>query len=500
MTKDVKTEIKKSEKEIKSTARIIDGIVRGETFQGFKNKKDAGDVSKLKINGKENNIKTISGTQNSKSNYKANKNALNNYKGIQTANVIQPATNITQPIKQAETELSKANSQLKQAETIVPKLQVAFKKYKNEVQDATKQEELLKIKITELQAKLAQLKAVPITSKNFSNKEIVKTEADIERLTQQYDTLKGKQLSSNNEGNKFEKINNTIKKGISTIKKYALALFSIRGIYALISKASNAYLSFDTKLSKQIQNTWTGLGALLAPMMEYLANIALKAVAYINAFVKALTGVDYVARANAKALKAQAEASKQANGGADFDEVHNIQEDTSASSGSGISQIELPDVDTTKVTEFANKCKEIWQWLKDNKDMIIEIGTAIAIVFGAIKIIEFISSLSEISSILVSITGMGFWQLFAGLALILAGIVLIVKGVMDFIENPTWQNFLTILEGIALVVAGIAILCGGWVIALIALGVAIVAWVIQNWDKVKEILRSNRNLDIRQCN
>ena len=70
----------------------------------------------------------------------------------------------------------------------------------------------------------------------------------------------------------------------------------------------------------------------------------------------------------------------------------------------------------------------------------------------------------------------------------MAGIVLLIKGIVNFIKNPSWGNFLTILQGIALVVAGIAILMGGWIVALVALGVAIVAYVIKNWDKVKEIL------------
>jgi hypothetical protein len=80
------------------------------------------------------------------------------------------------------------------------------------------------------------------------------------------------------------------------------------------------------------------------------------------------------------------------------------------------------------------------------------------------------------------------WKLVSGIGLIIGGVVLAIKGVIDFIEDPSWNNFLTILEGIALIVAGIAILMGGWIVALIALGVAIVAYLIQNWDKVKEIL------------
>ena len=66
--------------------------------------------------------------------------------------------------------------------------------------------------------------------------------------------------------------------------------------------------------------------------------------------------------------------------------------------------------------------------------------------------------------------------------------MLLIQGIIDMINDPSWNNFLTILQGISLVVAGIAVLMGGWIVALVALGAAIVAYVIQNWDKVKGIL------------
>ena len=61
---------------------------------------------------------------------------------------------------------------------------------------------------------------------------------------------------------------------------------------------------------------------------------------------------------------------------------------------------------------------------------------------------------------------------------------------IKFIKDPTWENFLGLLQGVALVVAGIATLMGGWVVALVAVGVAIVANIIQNWVKAKEIFKT----------
>lgn len=53
---------------------------------------------------------------------------------------------------------------------------------------------------------------------------------------------------------------NHITKGIdqvtSKIKRFALSLFSIRSIYALVSKASSAYLYQDTQLANKLQAVW----------------------------------------------------------------------------------------------------------------------------------------------------------------------------------------------------------------------------------------------------
>ena len=75
-----------------------------------------------------------------------------------------------------------------------------------------------------------------------------------------------------------------------------------------------------------------------------------------------------------------------------------------------------------------------------------------------------------------------------GIGVLLAGVIVLIKGIVDFIKDPSWHNFLTILQGVALIIAGITLLMGGWIVALVALGAAIVLYLIQNWDKVKALL------------
>jgi hypothetical protein len=170
----------------------------------------------------------------------------------------------------------------------------------------------------------------------------------------------GKNLLGFNKNN--NKMSGGIGQGIANLKKFALSLFGIQTAYRAVSKAASAYLSMDSQLSNSIQSTWAGLGSFLAPVLEYLVGLFQKFLAYANAVMKALTGINFVARANAKAMSNSASSANSANKAlAGFDELNNINQDTSSSSGGDSGTISLPDVDTSKVEEFANKLKEMFQ-------------------------------------------------------------------------------------------------------------------------------------------
>ena len=165
-------------------------------------------------------------------------------------------------------------------------------------------------------------------------------------------------LGFNNQNNKMSGFLN---KGIANLKRFALSLFGIQTMWRAVSKAASAYMSMDSELSKNIQNTWAGLGSFLAPVLETLVSIFQKFLAYANAVMQVLTGINFVARANAKAMKSAGASAKGASKSlASFDEIQNINQGSGSGSGAGINQIEMPDVDTSKITAFVEKLKEMF--------------------------------------------------------------------------------------------------------------------------------------------
>lgn len=157
-------------------------------------------------------------------------------------------------------------------------------------------------------------------------------------------------------------IGKSFKSAIKSIKKFTLSLLSVRTAFTVVSKAAQAYLSFDTQLNDSIQNSWNVLGSLLAPILEYVANLFSKLVSAVAMFVKSLTGIDLVAKANAKALDKQAKSAQSASKSlAGIDDIDVLS--TSSGSSDETSKITIEDVDISPLTAFANKVKDIFSKL-----------------------------------------------------------------------------------------------------------------------------------------
>ena len=239
---------------------------------------------------------------------------------------------------------------------------------------------VLKNKLNDIEASL-QMASKDKTL--FSTREIEEMEAEAENLRNKIGSLQGDFKKTNKETSKgFDK-------GIKSLKRFALSLFSVGSIFAGVSKASSAYLSQNEELAKKLQSVWIGLGSFLEPAINAISNVMLKGLGYLNEFIKALTGVDYIAKANAKALEKQTKAQAKLNKETqqyDFDVIRRQQNISSTSADEGIDTsglINIPELNENivkRLQDMAKWLKEKWYWIK-------EVGKAILLVFG-IKAIE----------------------------------------------------------------------------------------------------------------
>ena len=170
------------------------------------------------------------------------------------------------------------------------------------------------------------------------------------------------------------KLAKNLNSNIAGLKRFGFQLLGVQGLWKGLSKAVNSYMSYDSELSKQIQNTWAGLGSFFAPILEYLVSAFQKLLGYINAVVTALTGINFVARANQKAMKGMAGATASANKQlSKLDEIENLNLDSGAGGGAGGNPIEIPEVDASKLEDFIKKVKDML-----SKGQFYELGYELA--------------------------------------------------------------------------------------------------------------------------
>ena len=238
----------------------------------------------------------------------------------------------------------------------------------------------LELEIEDLKSKITsvpKLKVIPKTDEEKQNLKDLKSQ--IEDLKKRIDELERKSKGKLKGGffsglgnilsglkSKFKDTSKDISKGLDgnfkSLKKLGLGLIGVRTVMSLLTKSVNAYLSFDEQLQNSLNNSWNMLGSLLAPAIELVANLFATATNYVYRFVQALTGIDLVARANAKALQKQANATKGVanaqRGLLSMDEITNLPTEPGGS-GSETPQITTKDIDTKGIfSDFLEALKQ----------------------------------------------------------------------------------------------------------------------------------------------
>ncbi len=147
---------------------------------------------------------------------------------------------------------------------------------------------------------------------------------------------------------------NSVTSGLKKIMKYAFALFSIRGTYALLNSAANRWLSSSSaaaqQLSANIDYLKFAAGSALAPVIEHLVNLVYSLLRGIQKVAYALTGVNIFAKATASSMSSTAKSAKEAAKSlAPFDELNVIDfgKDSGGGGGAVGPNLDLSQMDNT---------------------------------------------------------------------------------------------------------------------------------------------------------
>ena len=151
-----------------------------------------------------------------------------------------------------------------------------------------------------------------------------------------------------------------MKKFHSQAKQIFLSLLGTRTLFTMLRKAAAEYQAFDDELQEFSQNVWRAFGAQLAPALYLAMDLFKQFVRVIYSVVLALTGIDLIARANAKAMEKWAKSSKDTLGNLQkFDDLNVVE--FPKDDGADNKLIDLETIDLSpiqKVIEWVRKLKE----------------------------------------------------------------------------------------------------------------------------------------------
>lgn len=399
--------------------------------------------------------------------------------------------------------------------------------------------EKVKAKMQTIEQKTAKLAA----KKGIDGSDALSANREYQKLKKQYDALiasadKFKRSSKGgfdtaNSGAK--KLGASMKSAVKSMAKYTLAIFGAQAGFYAVKNAIRQVLSDNEKLNNTVTAMKGAFANALAPVIERVVYWLKYAFAYLNLFVKVLTGVDMAAQYNAKAINKQTEATrknakatKEANKQlAAFDEknvltANNLNAaDTESENPAAL--LDLPDVSGG---QFEQICETIKAHINELEMMLavallatgfillavgqIPMGIACivaGITLAAIAIKDW-GELSERTKTMIAtimaIAGGAFLaigliligtgvKLPVGIAMLAIGAALIVAAVA-LKWNEMSQKIKDLITAIMLVV-GVAFLAIGFIIisynlplgiALIALGAVALATVFAlNWNKIK---------------
>lgn len=164
----------------------------------------------------------------------------------------------------------------------------------------------------------------------------------------------------------------------SKIKQVGLSLLGTRTLFTAIRKAVSEYSQMDVELAKSTTNLWRALGAQLAPAIEMVLYLFKQFVRVVYSVVYALTGIDLIARANAKALAAMGKSAKDTLGSLQkFDDL-NVAEFNKDSGEDKL--IELDKIDLSPIQKILDLVRKIKDEIRDafNTGQWTGVGKAMA--------------------------------------------------------------------------------------------------------------------------
>lgn len=322
-----------------------------------------------------------------------------------------------------------------------------------------------KYRYDEINAKVSEYK------QKIENVKIQKQVADVEKLK-----------------SGFNSVGSSIQSAVSKVGRLALGIFGIRSAFMFLKRASSDLAGYDQQYATNLEYIRYALTQMIAPVLQWIVNLAAKLLGYINAIMQAWFGINIFSRGSAEsfnkmkagaggALKAVKEIKKQLAG---FDEINMLTDQSDTGTAGGIGGIATPSFD---LSAMQGEVPEWLQWIIDHKDEILSVLAGIGAGLVFLKLGELAKHLGLIKGEMLGIKALGF-------GILIKGIIDLIKGLKGYLEEPSWENFGKVIKSIGEIILGVGLLIGNVPLIVAGAITLIMGLMIQHWEDIKQFFQN----------
>lgn len=290
--------------------------------------------------------------------------------------------------------------------------------------------------------------------------EIDKQAPKIEKVYSKLEKVKAKQTENNAKITEFKQkidsINvNKMQAGIDNVGKklqsqighlgrIAIGIVGIRTAWGMVRSAVSMVSQYNKQVSTDFEYMRFCIANMLAPAVQWLIQLLYTVLGYVNAIMSAWFGINMFSNSSVKAFqKMQGSAGKTAKSAKEiqkslqgFDEMNVLQDNSGSDAGGNSGGVATPSVDLSGIQ---GEVPAWLQWIIDNKDLILSILAGVGAGILAIKL------------------GLGGIKAL-GIGVLVAGIVYTIQAIIEYLKDPSWENFGKIITGIGIALLGLALI------------------------------------------
>lgn len=377
--------------------------------------------------------------------------------------------------------------------------ELEIQKLDKAMQELAVQEDQAKLKASELNSKITELKNNS-PEVNHLEQQVRNMTSSLEESKSQTNEL-GESIKKNlsfkaklmgisgfdEVGKKVDKLKSRMSRLIGTVAIFSLirsSLTNLRNGFVSLLKQNDSFSSSLNQIKANLMTAFVPIYNACLPAINSLMNSLSKLTGTIAVFVSGLFGTSLEdakkqAEGLSKSLDDTAKSGEKASGSlASFDNLEVISDNGSSASSGGNNGSNINyDGEITYSQKLLDILNKISKWVTDNSEIVIGFIGGVTGALIALKLL----GLDPIQSL--------------GIGIALAGAIILIQGIINFIKDPSWENFGTILTGLSLILAGVAIAMlavnaanpVAWIMLAIAAVVALGAVIIKNWDSIKEV-------------